>query len=180
MFSVELLPKLLSCFSPPSYLNVLSTAEQAVPVAGLLPQNPSCWFCPEAVTATTLLAECSRQATINLPLAKSDVYHFARSIAEAHTARISMAPVGDDQLLTRWSEGEGAWLCWPCWFDRGAPAVAPGTASTFSHCAVGIPIAPLGTDEETRLNFSNRGGEGENICAGKKRELPGKCLCFTA
>lgn len=163
-FSVELLPKLLSCFLPPFCLCVLPTAEQAMLVAGLSPRNPSCSFCPEAVTATRLLAECSRQATSNLPLAKSDGYHFAWSIAGAHTGGASMAPVGDDQLLTRWREGESARHFWHFWFERGAPAVVPGTASTFSHCVGGTRIAPLGTDGETHLNFSNSGEEGENIC----------------
>lgn len=104
MLSVELLPKLLSYFLPPFALNVPPTAQQAVLVAGLSPQNPSCWFC----------------------LAKSDGYHFARIIAGALPPRASVVPVGDDQLLTRWREGEGARHCWHCWFGRGTQLLLLG------------------------------------------------------
>ncbi|KAJ7398502.1 Proline-rich protein 5-like protein [Pitangus sulphuratus] len=39
--------------------------------------------------------------------AKSDGYHFSQSVVGVYTGRASMAPIGDDQLLPRWREGEG-------------------------------------------------------------------------
>lgn len=63
---------------------------------------------------------------------------------------------------------------------RDEPQLLPLGQFPPSVFVLGEPgIASLGMDGEARLNFSNRGGEGENICARKKKELPAKCLYFT-
>lgn len=145
MSSVELLPKLLSCFLPPFGLYVPPTAQQAVLVAGLSPQNPSCWFC----------------------LAKSDGYHFARIIAGALPARAFVVPVGDDQLLTRWREGEGTHHCWHYWFGRGTQLLCLGQRPP-SVIVLGEPELFLWVRMETLASISLT-GEGKISVLGKRR-----------
>lgn len=67
-------------------------------------------------------------------------------------------------------KGEGAGRCRHCWFETGAPAVVPGTAFTFWDDG-GSGITPLGTHGEICLNFSNREGKEENICARKEESV---------
>lgn len=164
VISVELQPKLLSCFPPAFCLHVALTAEQAVLVAWLSPQilpvgsvwglapHPWCW------------------------LSASDRQHL---ICLRHSPRGPTLPRvcwGCAQEGPHWEcpdpgrEGEGAGHCRLCWFERGAPAVVPGTAFT-SWEDGGTGITPLGTHGEICLNFSIREGKEENTCARKKEGI---------